>query len=1821
MLFNTNDSGTLLGAITAHRQYKSDKNDYANVLSYFNNGHQDEFLGYNIDDIANISDNVRESLKSIQAEAIKTGKTGGEALSEVEFAMEDVGSKGTKLGAVFKNIGKTLLNAFASAALSWGITKLGEGLKWVYDNWLTDNAKIEKELKKIEKANKNLEKSISDLTESESELSNVESEISRINDEISSIQSKGKLELTDEGDIDRLSRQNSLLQTQKRILENNIKLQKDSMAFSAKNVLDTGYTGRTYEVSDKSTVVSTGDENYSYKDWAKYYETAFITQSYNGYLKALSSGDNAKQKLYKEAVDKNSAEITQYISSLYEILQSFQDSEGNIINGYEDLYEEYTEIIANLQSLIDPNNFNQFVLDWSKDEKLNYDFEKGFNDVLEDMYSMEDFDFNELKSMNEEFFDKLSEQGISDDTITAILNYKKSLYDSVLQTISDTYNVENIPELKPSYLDNPNDTGVHLRTEDGVKIYDYVETRGRNDSEYDAIYDAEQKRLNEATDNAKSSYDSLTEYIKNHPMETGLENLPVQYKHLKDLMGDNWSDDLLNRFTPEERQLALKIEITDEGYDYDSLKKRLETKISPIEVEVKPKASDAVDSMADMKSAVASLSDLYNQTVLQAASENADSFATFAADPATLNSIESAFAKFIQENDGTEQLNAALQNFEKISVESFGSADYADQMRNAIDKLITAYVDQTDVIKNLTEENAEWSEAQLEAMGITNAHDVVQSRLSKQVKKTQQAIGKLAKQLIDYNEVMEDSASSDEAKADAISKLVPYVEDILTMYDGEGNAVEFSFGVTDEFVKKHQDDINAIAEGDIDALNRIRLAAAKEVVMRMEVDVPTEVFETQVNNIMDLVAQADAENIEIGAWLEDKPFLDALAEMGATSQATADAISRAFESMGYTATWVDNPYGQALATVQKSSSYIPASVVDEINRLASTQLNFPSLKIQRTGSSGGGTTAKYSAPSTSSSSGGSGGGGGGSEPTKPKEESEETFDWIEVAIQRIEEEISRLDKVVGNSYTLWGNRNKALRDEIEKTTEEIKAQQLAQSEYLRNANLVQVNNGKGLNDDDYEENDSLVKANDQKLLDEARAAWATGDYQRKVREGQMSGDDIEKIQNHFLTEAIQSYQDLYNKSVQAGDAVQDLQIKLGDLAQTKFDNVKDEYGELMQYITDAADVIDERINRTEEHGYFVSKSYYQDLKELEAQTGEYLKNEYEELIKKRDEAVADGSIAEGSSAWNKMNQEINAVNLEFEQHLTKMVEYNNAIRQLDWDFFDWVEERISRINDEASFLVDLMSNDQLYEKNGALTGLGHATNAMFAVQYETYMRQAQDYAEERKKLEAEIAKDPANKDLIARNEELIDQQQEMISNAEQMKDSVKSLVQEGINLYLESLQKLIDKYKESLSDARDLYSYQTSIADQTKNISNLRKQLEAYEGDDSEETRAVTQKLRTQLDDAEKKLQETEWDRYISETESFLDDMYNEMSETLNSRLENIDLLMHDMIDVANENRSLIQDTITSETEKVGYALTGYFDGIVNGDQSKLIVDLNNGFGNVTTAITNVQAVIEQIKNYASAMVDNGKSSVDKVDETPVNGTTPNAPTSKGGNNTGNNNGGNGSGNGSGGNNGGNGKRTEEDYYGVALAIANGGYGWGTGEERFKKLKEKGFDDDKVQSIVNQLFDEGYINSGAWVGRYAGITDISKYAYNKYAKGSKNISKDQLAWTQEKGQELIFRSSDGAMLTPLGTGDKVFTAQMTDNLWELAKGKYTTSLPKTGSGNTINNSNAISITLPNVKNYEEFKTALQNDPKMTSFIQQITLGEVSNGIKLNKRKY
>lgn len=82
-------------------------------------------------------------------------------------------------------------------------------------------------------------------------------------------------------------------------------------------------------------------------------------------------------------------------------------------------------------------------------------------------------------------------------------------------------------------------------------------------------------------------------------------------------------------------------------------------------------------------------------------------------------------------------------------------------------------------------------------------------------------------------------------------------------------------------------------------------------------------------------------------------------------------------------------------------------------------------------------------------------------------------------------------------------------------------------------------------------------------------------------------------------------------------------------------------------------------------------------------------------------------------------------------------------------------------------------------------------------------------------------------------------------------------------------------------------------------------------------------------------------------------------------------------------------------------------------------------------------------------------------------------------------------------------KLDDKTRYGVALAIIEGTYGWGDDPYRSGKLTEKFGAGNGIQAIVNKLWTEGKVFSGAWEGAYYGLTssDMPRYAYNRFNTG------------------------------------------------------------------------------------------------------------------------
>lgn len=232
-------------------------------------------------------------------------------------------------------------------------------------------------------------------------------------------------------------------------------------------------------------------------------------------------------------------------------------------------------------------------------------------------------------------------------------------------------------------------------------------------------------------------------------------------------------------------------------------------------------------------------------------------------------------------------------------------------------------------------------------------------------------------------------------------------------------------------------------------------------------------------------------------------------------------------------------------------------------------------------------------------------------------------------------------------------------------------------------------------------------------------------------------------------------------------------------------------------------MIDQFIAQTEGKGWMVSKEFYRaQLINVEKQRN-LLEKQKDALLKQLQEGMASGAIEKGSEEWYRQVQAIDDVSLAIEECMTNMIELDAAIREVDWKVFDMIQERISDITKEGDFLIELMSNEKLYDDRGQLTDKGMATMGLHGMNYNVYMGQADKYAEEIKKIEADLNRDPWDQDLINRRQELLELQREAILNAEDEKNAIKDMVEEGIQLELDHLQELIDKYKDALQAQKD----------------------------------------------------------------------------------------------------------------------------------------------------------------------------------------------------------------------------------------------------------------------------------------------------------------------------------------------------------------------------------------------------------------------------------
>lgn len=705
-------------------------------------------------------------------------------------------------------------------------------------------------------------------------------------------------------------------------------------------------------------------------------------------------------------------------------------------------------------------------------------------------------------------------------------------------------------------------------------------------------------------------------------------------------------------------------------------------------------------------------------------------------------------------------------------------------------------------------------------------------------------------------------------------------------------------------------------------------------------------------------------------------------------------------------------------------------------------------------------------------------------------------------------------------------------------------------------------------------------------------------------------------------------------------------------AKKKLENIANYYDSFTSQWENRNSMYEAYMDRMQTQGYNLSTKFYEAEIGQQQKIVDNLSQKYIAMKRNFANLVADpnSGIKEGTEEYYEMQNEIDQVAISLKEAQNKVVEFQAAIRDLKWEQFDQLQEAIGRITSESDFLIDLMSHKDMYDKDGNMTEQGLATMGLHGVNYNTYMAQADKYKEEMLKISEELANDPNNQKLIDRKNELIDAQQQAILSAENEKDSIKDLIQDGIDKQLDALDDLIDKYLDVLDSEKDLYEYRKKIGEQSEKIASLQKQLSSLQGDNSEENKAKLQKLKDDLKSAQDDMEETQYDKYISDQKKLLDELKQDYKKALDDRMDNVDVLISDAIASINSNSSNISQTLQTESQKVGYTLSGEMQTIWT-SQSGVISQYGNDF---SSKLTGVNSAIENVYNRQKDMIDAINAMAEKwiakadqmlqqptkteglleeVEQKPdkdnvaEGNPTPDPP-----------------------------KVSDDEAIRDAVLV----------DPDEPKKKPNKTNETKTGNNKAEVGDKVTFSSGRYyeasdgtgasgnmyLGKKVKITRInkgSKYPYaidatdgtelgwvklnqlKGYASGIMRVPNDQLAWTQEQGEEAIVRN-DGSILTPLSRDVSVLNADMTKNLWDFMgnPGSFLSDYSdgeKFGVKNVDNSSSVdvggvtIQCNMPNVQNANDLLHELTTNKDIEKAICAMTIGRAMGGSSLAKYKY
>lgn len=839
-------------------------------------------------------------------------------------------------------------------------------------------------------------------------------------------------------------------------------------------------------------------------------------------------------------------------------------------------------------------------------------------------------------------------------------------------------------------------------------------------------------------------------------------------------------------------------------------------------------------------------------------------------------------------------------------------------------------------------------------------------------KKMNRGIQSLADDFEEWSDILKKSDKSSEEYADAMTSVKDAMSDVLGVQD------EF---LSDQFILDNMEDIALAAKGDADAIDRLAIAAGRDILVNLKLE--DEGVRDEILALHDELA-AEIPDIKVGATLDDGDFLSKAAQIVEEAGMSVDEANAYFRSLGFEPNFetIEAPVTSKQPIVETltedaGTEYVTYSQVNLDGTTSTTSA--PMIKTRQTSRTVGYTTSTEmmevpalttdgSTPnftltrtnsgamnnSSSSNSGGKKFGGGGSKSKKVDlTKKTDVVDRYKEINDAIEDNSQAMDKASKAADRLYGEaRLKKMREVNNLIQEEISLNKQKREEALKylstdKADLQDAAKAAGVSFT-FDEDGDITNYTEQmtKLWEELHAAEVAANADGNADEDEQEA--IQKIQDKIdaVSEAISQYEETKSLIEDLDDEIQEQIYEWQDnnleLLQYEIElkiEINDEELEWLEYllkkvegdvykVAEVWDIINQKQNITTEN----LETYTQGLEdtfkkatEINPETGLY-------------DLSQSGAIEELKELRSNI---INELSTLLDLDADAMAYYGDALGMVSEE----IEKYTSRFDDlnttldHYNTLLELTGQSKNYKAMdkilSAQADVAKNQAAIAKRQYETYANEVNDW---KVKMEAaQAAGDKAASELYKKNyeaayENMVAAQDDMYSKTEEWLEDMKALYENKLADLGEQLEKALTggiSFDELTTAMERSSSLQEEYLTTTNQIYETNKLMRQAQQEIDKTTNSV----------AKKKLA-----AYIQETEQL-----QNQSKLSNYELEiqqaKYDLLLAEIaLEEAQQAKSTVRLQRDSEGN-LGYVYTADADKIADAEQE--LADKQNALYNI----------------------------------------------------------------------------------------------------------------------------------------------------------------------------------------------------------------------------------------------------------------------------------